>query len=98
MQKLKTLVSIATQFLNFTASGYGLSKCERVNNGQRSNSASHAMYAIRRTLLPISLCVCASIAQAQWEVGPNLGAAIPVTGYGEVVKPGYLIGMAGNTD
>jgi hypothetical protein len=53
------------------------------------------MYAIRRTLLPIILCVCASIAQAQWEVGPNLGAAIPVTGYGEVVKPGYLIGIDG---
>ena len=48
-----------------------------------------------KIFLLISFLSLSLFSNAQWEVGPGIGAALPITGYKEVVKPGWLLNGEG---
>jgi len=49
----------------------------------------------RKISLIFCLLAVGVLCHAQWEVGAGAGMAIPITGYGEVVKTGWLLNAEG---
>ena len=48
-----------------------------------------------KSIFAICLLLSASFSYAQWEVGLGGGVAIPITGYKEIVKTGWLLSAEG---
>jgi opacity protein-like surface antigen len=48
-----------------------------------------------KSIVTICFILCVCISKAQWEVGLGAGIGLPLTGYSEVVKTGWLLNAEG---
>lgn len=49
----------------------------------------------RKSIITICFVLCLGVCRAQWEVGLGVGIGLPITGYKEVVKTGWLLNAEG---